>query len=235
MCKILSRINDLAEHEGISIAVIERTIGASRGVISKAIKNGTDIQSKWLTLICDNFPKYSAEWLLTGSGDMLRSTKPQTSVANDSFSSKDDINSQHSNQSERIWSTNGVPLIPVHAMAGFLTGEMSVNEADCERLYIPGLKADFVIPVSGDSMEPRYFSGDLVACQYVALSDCFFQWGKVYVIDTNQGILIKRVRKDPNTNNGVVLISENSDYDPIKIPISDIHHIALVKGLVRIE
>lgn len=73
MCKILSRIKTLADTEGISIGAIERAIGASRGVISKAITKGTDIQAKWLELICDKFPQYSPIWLLTGEGSMLRS------------------------------------------------------------------------------------------------------------------------------------------------------------------
>ncbi len=74
MCKILSRIKIIADSEGITIGAIERAIGASRGVISKAISKGTDIQSKWLELICENFPTYSPIWLLTGEGSMLRNT-----------------------------------------------------------------------------------------------------------------------------------------------------------------
>ena len=70
MCKILSRIKILAENEGISLSTLEKTIGASRGVISRAIAKGTDIQSKWLELICKHYPHYSAQWLLSGTGDM---------------------------------------------------------------------------------------------------------------------------------------------------------------------
>ncbi len=78
MCKILSRIKIIADSEGITIGAIERAIGASRGVISKAIAKGTDIQSKWLELICENFPSYSPLWLLTGQGSMLRDTSTNT-------------------------------------------------------------------------------------------------------------------------------------------------------------
>lgn len=83
MCKILSRIKVLADAEGVSIGTIERAIGASRGVISKAISKGTDIQSKWLELICERFPKYSPVWLLTGQGDMLRDSVDHTTVPSD--------------------------------------------------------------------------------------------------------------------------------------------------------
>lgn len=127
----------------------------------------------------------------------------------------------------------GIPLIPAKAMAGFFTGEVIINEVDCERIDIPGVKADFAIPVSGDSMTPLYLSGDMVICQFVNLSDMFFQWGKVYVINTNQGVLIKKVRPGIS-GSSIKLISENPDYDPIDLPLSDIYQIALVKGLVRL-
>lgn len=71
MCKILPRIKQIALNEGITIGALERVIGASKGVLSRAIANGTDIQSKWLEAIVENYPQYSAQWLLTGMGEML--------------------------------------------------------------------------------------------------------------------------------------------------------------------
>lgn len=73
MGNILLRIQKIASHEGITIGALERKIGASKGVLSRAINNGTDIQSKWVQIIVENYPQYSADWLLTGRGEMLSS------------------------------------------------------------------------------------------------------------------------------------------------------------------
>ena len=63
---LLKRIATIAEKEGITISELEKRIGASKGTISRAIKNGTDIQAKWVCKIAELFPSHSARWLLTG-------------------------------------------------------------------------------------------------------------------------------------------------------------------------
>lgn len=72
MSTILTRIQEISINEGITIAALERVIGASKGVLSRAINNGTDIQSKWIQILVENYPQYSTDWLLTGKGNMLR-------------------------------------------------------------------------------------------------------------------------------------------------------------------
>jgi len=71
MGKILDRIQKIASNEGITIGALERSIGASKGVLSRAINNGTDIQAKWIEVIVENYPQYSAQWLISGRGEML--------------------------------------------------------------------------------------------------------------------------------------------------------------------
>ena len=67
----IERICEFAESQQISIRSFEKKISASNGLLRKAITNKTDIQSKWLSLIVDNFPQLSEKWLLTGKGSML--------------------------------------------------------------------------------------------------------------------------------------------------------------------
>jgi hypothetical protein len=72
MENISHRIKLIADNEGIKITQLESKIGASKGVLSRSLANNTDIQSKWATLIVENYPQYNAEWLLTGRGSMLK-------------------------------------------------------------------------------------------------------------------------------------------------------------------
>lgn len=69
---MIERIKQIADNENISINAFEKKIAASEGVIRRAIKNNTDIQSKWLSKIMNHYPQYSCEWLLTGKGSMLK-------------------------------------------------------------------------------------------------------------------------------------------------------------------
>ena len=129
----------------------------------------------------------------------------------------------------------GIPLLPVEAVAGVLSGnDMQVMEYECEYYNIPTFKgAEFLIQISGDSMQPKYYSGDIVACKRLPI-DTFFQWNRVYVIGSEQGVIIKRVRKGTDEQH-ITLVSENTDYEPFELPLNKVHSIALVVGVVRAE
>jgi len=80
---MLKRIKEIADHEGISITALEAAIGASKGVFSRALANGTDIQSKWLVKLIENYPHYSSEWLLTGNGEIKKSDSVKSATENE--------------------------------------------------------------------------------------------------------------------------------------------------------
>ncbi len=131
----------------------------------------------------------------------------------------------------------GIPLIPIDAMAGFGTGAVQVMHYDTSKYIVPEfseLNVDFMIRVKGSSMVPKYNSGDLVACKKLVITDIFFQWNKVYVLDTEQGALIKRVKKG-SRDNYILLISDNKNYDPFELHLSKIFAVALVVGVIRLE
>lgn len=161
-----------------------------------------------------------ANWLLTGQGSMLKGADSGT-------------NSVKAGKSVK----GSLPLIPIDAMAGVGKGDFSVIESDVERYFIPDFnkKADFLIRISGTSMSPKYFHGDVVACKSIP-TETFIQWGKVYVLDTVQGALCKRLM--PGSKKGSVkCISDNQEaYPPFELDFRhDIRSLAIVVGMIRME
>lgn len=218
---MIERLEEFIKNQCISVRSFEQTISASDGMIRRAINNKTDIQSKWLSKIADNYPQLNLNWLITGKGSMIISTQNKDS---------NELPIAHHTDSKE-----GIPLIPINAMAGAFTEDQQIMEYECERFIIPSFKgADFLIGVKGSSMYPRYNSGDIVACKRLNLQDIFFQWNKVYVLDTDQGPLIKRIK--PGTDKGhVTIVSDNKDYEPFELAIDHIYHVALVIGVIRVE
>ena len=72
MGKILLRIHQFADSQGLSIREIERNTNTTNGVISKAIKNGSEIGSDKVENFLQSYSEVSAEWLLRGEGEMLK-------------------------------------------------------------------------------------------------------------------------------------------------------------------
>ena len=214
----------------ISISEFEKSINVANGYINSISKGiGTDK----INNILEKYPNLSVEWLITGEGSMLKGSSAESIESIKSINKdiqENIIPAKPTSPSD----PKGIPLIPTYAMAGAFTGDLQVLECDCEHFIIPTFKgADFLIPVKGASMEPKYSSGDLVACKKMAI-DTFFQWNKVYVLDTEQGPLIKRINEGAKKDT-LLICSENPQYPPFELKRSLINNIALVVGVIRLE
>ena len=223
MMDIKERIKQFADSKGIPIYKFESTAGLSNGYVN-GIRKG--IGSEKLSDILRAFPELNRNWLLFGEGEMLRTDTP--------------ANVSHSEDApppQLIPAPpgKGLPLIPLPAMAGFLKGAADIDPNEIEWYFVPAFRdCQFLIRVKGDSMSPRYLSGDIVACREVQDTGTFFQWGKTYVLDTDQGVVIKRVRPSEKENH-ILCVSDNLEYDPFDVPIAGIYHLAIVRGLIREE
>ena len=65
------RLRLIIDTQRVSINKFEDSIGASRGVVAKMLRLKTDISSKWIVAIKENYPQYSLDWLMVGKGEML--------------------------------------------------------------------------------------------------------------------------------------------------------------------
>ena len=174
-------------------------IKAGKCGISKDIAN--KIQDKFFI---------SASWLLTGEGEMLKESAQNNEVSTDS-----DI--------------DYVPLLPVEAMAGTLQGfSEGVELKNCRKIKAPVKGADWVIQISGDSMEPDYKNGSFLYIK--KMSGTFIPWGHTLVLDTLDGVIVKDIYPVEDNEECIEARSINKKYPPFKIEKSIILGIYRVLG-----
>lgn len=129
-----------------------------------------------------------------------------------------------------------VPLLPISAQGGSLNDFiLSVKKEDCEKIISPVKDATFAITVSGDSMAPEYPSGSQVLIKKIN-DRAFIEWGRVYVLDTCNGVVVKRIIPSDEVGK-IKCVSDNNSlvYAPFDINLNDIFGIYRVMLCMSIK
>ncbi len=217
---VKNRIKDFLKLEKISISDFEKSINSSNGYVNSISKSvGLDK----LESIIENYPMLNIEWLLTGKGEMLKEEKPVATST---------IRPYPKAEKEPM----PIPKLPIEAYAGLGAGEFVLQRHDIEEYYlIPEFSnADFLIEVTGSSMQPKYNGGDVLACKHIQ-SYQWFQWGVPHIIHIkDRGVVVKRPYQTEDSNS-IELRSDNERYPPFRITKEEIINISIVIGVIRIE
>lgn len=189
----------------------------------------TPLNSTAIENILSEIPDVNPKWLLTGKGDML--TKYTTEGL--PVSVFDETKLEYKSEGLKP-----IPFVTQLVAAGFGSDDFQIKDQDVKDYYVvPKFKnkhIDFMIEVTGSSMQPKYNSGDVIACTIIRESS-FIQWNKTHVIATReQGILVKRIREGSDADR-LLAVSENSAYPPFEILKKEITGIAIVAGVIRLE
>lgn len=164
----------------------------------------------------------SPEWILLGSGSIMASDAQPGKL------------SASAPLAQRV--SGSLPLIPITALAGFNgIDEPGVSLDECTHYYVPEFAqagADFLIRIQGASMVPTFASGDLVACHKLE-PNAWVDYGEAYVIDGQQGVMIKRLFSDPANADVLVCKSDNPDVAPFQVNKSEVRSLSRVIGVVR--
>lgn len=204
------RFDKYMKHKGLNDNQVTVECKLSQGLLGQARKGKSDLGAKAIDKILNTYQDLSKVWLMTGEGDML------------SFTSS--AKPQQSKKAERVTDDEAykVPLVPISALAGSLNDfSLSVKRDDCETVISPIKDIDMAIKISGDSMEPEYPSDSQVFIKKVN-ERAFLEWGRVYVLNTCNGIVIKRLMPtdDPNT---VLCESINPKYPPFEVNLENVN------------
>ncbi|MEN2402993.1 S24 family peptidase [Flavobacterium sp. MC2016-06] len=214
---IKERILQITDYKRISKERFFESIGMTYGNF-KGKSKLTPINSSALVDILTICPEINIEWLLTGNGEMLKENLiiPNHLKVND---------------------IKEIPLISIQKIGKFDKEEIPVtdiiNSYKVPELEHKGVK--YLIKVSDSSMYPQYNNGDVLACRPI-MDLSFIQWGKAYVLDTEQGVIIKRLFPFENDHESLECHSENkTKYPPFRILKSSIKNTAIVVGVIRLE
>ena len=182
------------------------------------------LTQKFIKTFCTNFENViSPDWIWDGTGNILQNIDFQPKMKmlpSDTITSKESRNQKMK------------PRLPSVTLAGplsdYLDGVMSYH---CD--YLPIIHQipsyDFTMIIKGNSMEPKYEGGDEIACKQVF---DYIEWGKTYVLATNDGAIVKRIY---DAGDKVKCVSYNSEeYPEFYIEKSSILGYYKVVGLIRI-
>lgn len=93
--------------------------------------------------------------------------------------------------------------------------------------------ADYAMQVSGDSMEPELHNGSYIYIKKIN-SRLFIPWGAILVVDTENGVVVKRVYPVDDDDTVILAKSINPKYPPFKIPLESVYNMFRVLGSTRI-
>lgn len=208
---ILDRIKEYIDSKGITVAAFEKSVGMSNASFAKSLKNKGAIGTDKLENILSAYSDISPEWLLKGTGSMLK---------------------DETNMCVSVNPMEGTPYYDVDFLGGF-----DLQEND--QTTIPALnivsnicpRAEMWCNITGHSMEPTISHGDIIALHRCTVED--IQYGEIYavVLDTFRTVKILRKSSSPGLLKFVPI--NKDEFDEQEFPISRIIQVYEVVGSIR--
>lgn len=240
---IHERMNKFLEGKNLSMRDINKKMGKVNGHVNKIlngqIRPSTDIVESFLRA----FPELNRQWLYFGEGQMVVSQAySEKSLENLSardaaseYSGKNakrdvDLNvypnvypPQEDNSTSKKGYTNFQPnvyFVDARAAAGLpasIQAGESIEEMPSGYLPFLGNTGQFIaIQVTGDSMFPTIADRDwLIASRIYEVTN--LRQGLVYLIITSDGVVAKRFGGVSSGKSGLILRSDNHDYQAYTI------------------
>jgi hypothetical protein len=211
--ELSERIKKIVEYSGLSIPKFAEFVGfKTPQAVRELIKGNTKTLSfQAQEKIISSYPEINVEWLTIGKGEMLSAAASPPPP-------------------QQVVDTR--PRLPINVTGGQNEVLDGTALAQCEQIGVVPMFPNytFTMRVTGESMQPFINPGDEVACLKIEESS-FIQWGRIYVLFTTQGVIVKKIF---DAGDGIRCVSFNDNYPDFTIPKSEIYSFNLVIGLVRL-
>jgi hypothetical protein len=187
---IKDRVIAVLKAKGLNVNKASKLFGMPQRTLNRQVNEDGKIAMELMYSILDSFPEISPLWLIMGEGDMWRDSNIQQEFLAAPFFSD----------------------MPVSA--GLRDAFDPSSEKASGYISLPSQNANFYFPVSGTSMEPEVFSGDIVGVVRVEPYDKISP-ESIYMIVTNESRMIKHCYIDENNPELLWCVSPNYPSFPI--------------------
>lgn len=181
------------------------------------VREVNGLSHKMLDAICNAYPEISRSWLLTGEGEPFLPGKDPR-AASPALLEKDAI---------RFWTD-------ISATGGGMVSfeDLNTSEHKVINLDIPEFSGcTDAVSLYGDSMEPRFCSGDIILLE--RWKESYIEYGNTYLVISGSGHRMVKILRRSSQDGMVRCCSLNAQYDDFEIEMKDILNLYLVRGKIQ--
>ena len=242
MKKIAEDLGKFFIDRDLSQKEVASAMGVSTSYINAILNNRKAIGKKVAEKL-SNLYGLSASWLLTGEGEMLKSTVVNHNVvhgdANNSIvGDNNNVSMPRPNKYgdspdvERRWA----PVIPqsyAHMPDFDILGHIQkqMTGGNVEKLYSGTANIDIWHYLDDEALAPYYRRGDCLGLKAYPIGDLRIIPGELYAVDSKRDGLIVRLLRWSENGDILACCTNKPDYDDFAIPTSDI--IRIYKKVLR--
>lgn len=226
--KAIERIFKYIDYKGLNKSELERKSGISNGYLAKQFARKADIGESILNGILENCPDISAEWLLTGQGEML----------------KEEINTvtkihKPTKYMDKIIELQKIPLYDIKAAASLKALFNEKHQNILSEITLPNVpKCDGAMYVTGDSMDPLIKAGDIICYKEIFDFNNIVP-GEMYLIsmdiEEDEYLTVKYITNSEKGKGWIRLESFNPRHSPKDYELKCVNALALVKISIRMN
>lgn len=218
------------------LALVNRFTKGNKAQFANMLGVSSQTVSAWVArntfdaeLIYTKCSGVSADWLLTGEGEMIKEQDRQLAELR--------VQEKFPLKTDNLVPLQRIPLYNLEATAGLVALFEDVKTVPISYISLPNLPVcDGAVYVRGDSMYPLLKSGDIVLYKQVHDMKYGIFWGEMYLISFNidgeEFITIKYIQKSEQED-CIKLVSHNPHHNPTDIPRCMIRALAIIKASVR--
>ena len=195
---IKERLLAYIRYKHLNTAEFQRAIGVSGAYVQNMVAG---INAKKLRTIEEKFPDLDTDWLIYGTGEMI---KPVSEADTSTAGMPKDIN-----------------YIPVFDFLSRCEAGITKSIDNCARWIVaPVRNADVAFVIADDCMQPSIPNGS-----YALAMECnakgFVEWGKTYIVEIGRDVVVRKLFPTGSAD-CVRGIAINSSYPDVEIPVKEI-------------